>query len=294
MIIWGFNFIPLKISLSELPPFTTAFLGVFNASIVLLILFRNKIKKYNPDIYFYIILSGFFGSFCFNLFLNLGMLQTSPTNASLIICSTPCWALIFNRILLKQKICKTELLAIPFSIFGVYMLITKGSAHSLSNIMVNKGDILVLISVISVTLYLVFAGKAMQRISPLVFTPLSLLSGSFFLLPLVIHEKPISSVQSIGINTILSIIYIFLVTNVGASLLINYGIKKTNIIVYSTFSNLIPLFTMLFSVLILNEIILPIQQKAALLIILSALIVSINPFLKKWRTNIIYISNKKV
>ncbi len=83
----------------------------------------------------------------------LGVSYTSPVNATIISCTMPIWTMIFAYFLLKSAINLKKILGIILGIVGATILIMTGVSNSSSGSVI--GDVICLLSQLSVALYLI-------------------------------------------------------------------------------------------------------------------------------------------
>jgi len=196
-ICWGLNFHFAKQMLTEASFVEAGFWRyVFGVGTLLLISVKTLPK---PNLFFLepkgLLLVGVIGLFLFNICFFLGMLYTSPINASLIVALNPAMTLIFSFFILKTVITKNEVLGMVISFFGVAFLLSKGDLNRLLQLAFSKGDILIFIAIIVFALHNVWVKKfapAFSNIHFTIFTNIICLLGFLCILP---FAMPTVSIQ---------------------------------------------------------------------------------------------------
>ena len=104
ILVWGSSFPAMSYLLKDLNPMELA-LGRFllPGILGLLYFFKTKLNISMRD-YFRFFLSGFFGIFLYNFFLNTGQTSVSAGASSFIVNCNPLFAFLIGFYVLKQKI----------------------------------------------------------------------------------------------------------------------------------------------------------------------------------------------
>ena len=122
ILVWGSSFPAMSYLLKDLNPMELA-LGRFLLPGILGLLYFLK-TKLNISIrdYFRFFLSGFFGIFLYNFFLNTGQTSVSAGASSFIVNCNPLFAFLIGFYLLKQKIKAYYWVGIIICIVGVFII----------------------------------------------------------------------------------------------------------------------------------------------------------------------------
>lgn len=145
---WGLNFHFAKQMLSESSFLEAGFWRYAFGVLGLLVLSTQSLPKLSIFLKapLGLILVGVLGLFGFNIFFFLGLLYTSPVNASLIVSLNPAMTLVFSYFILHTKITKSEVLGMLISLVGVLILLTEFNMQRLIELAFSKGDILIFIA----------------------------------------------------------------------------------------------------------------------------------------------------
>ncbi len=269
VIMFGLSFVSIKIAMEVFPPISMAFYRFFLASFILFPLMRKispgeKLKKKHVPL---TILTGLIGITLYFYLENNGVLRISSNDASIIIAMMPVAAAIGERIILKKKLSIISVAAILTSILGIYIIIggkLQGGTAS--------GYLFMFGAILSLSLFLILTKPLFDHYSDITLTFYQGLFGTIGFIPFLWLEK----VQWHLITP--SILFHFLFLAIGCSALGNYfnlyALNHLNVATAAIFMNLVPVFTFIFSYLILGDILSTTQLLGALIVIVSVTIVT--------------------
>jgi drug/metabolite transporter (DMT)-like permease len=138
-------------------------------------------------------------------------------------------------------------------IAGILLLLSKGSFETLLNFRFTKGDWWVLAAALTFAVYNTMVKKKPKEMHPVNFLFTIFLIGTLFLLPFYIAELNSKGGISINIANLGSILYIGLGASVICFLIWNKTISLLGTGRTALFGNLIPVFSSIEAVLLLNE-----------------------------------------
>jgi Predicted permease, DMT superfamily len=255
-IFWAGAFIAAKLSVPFIPAFTLTFLRFSIASIILffVIIYKEKqiykLKKKDIPVFLF---TGIIGMFGYHILFFTALKYTTAINSSIIGASNPIITTILCIIFLKDKITYKRFLGIVLSFIGVFLTITNANLSAISNIDFNKGDLLMLIAVLFWAAYSVYSKKVMPNYSPITLTFYSFLFCTIFLIPFVAYENPIKFISKVPYYSYIAVIYMSIFPSVIGYLVQQMAIKEIGPSKTSIFINLVPVFSIILSVLILGE-----------------------------------------
>jgi len=255
-LIWSGNFIIARGVYKEIAPVGLSFSRWSLATVVIFPFAFKKVREEWTVIktsWLYLASVSIFGISLFNTFVYIAGHYTSAINLALIgTTSSPIMSIILARIFLKEKIGTLKVAGLLLCITGILFLLSKGNFNNLIHLKFSSGDAWMLVAAFCFAVYNTLARKKPARISTVSFLFVSFLLGSVFLLPFFIAQsspmfwnldyKVITSVLYIGIGA--SVVSFFL-WNISISIL---GTGRT-----ALFGNLIPIFSSLEAMIILNE-----------------------------------------
>ena len=271
-LIWSSAFFNIKIATESFGPVTIAFLRVFLASIPLIILcnIKNiKIEVFSKDWYWFALI-GFINLVIPFFFISYGIKAVQSNLAAILMSSTPLTSTILGHYFTKNEkfnLIKTIGVLIGFS--GIVYLFS-------DNILINENNfysaLLILLGATGYVVGGVLTLKISNKRNENVTTSICIWA-SIILLPLtMIFEQPWNSTPNT--LSIISVIYLGLVST-GLAWLLRFSIlKKNGLIFQSQVSFLIPIFGIILGYIFLKELITP-------KIIVSVVLVLVGIYLAK-------------
>jgi len=271
-LIWSSAFFNIKIATESFGPVTIAFLRVFLASIPLIILcnLKNiKIEVFSKDWYWFALI-GFVNLVIPFFFISYGIKAVQSNLAAILMSSTPLTSTILGHYFTKNEkfnLIKTIGVLIGFS--GIVYLFS-------DNILINENNfysaLLILLGATGYVVGGVLTLKISNKRNENVTTSICIWA-SIILLPLtMIFEQPWNSTPNT--LSIISVVYLGLVST-GLAWLLRFSIlKKNGLIFQSQVSFLIPIFGIILGYIFLKELITP-------KIIVSVVLVLVGIYLAK-------------
>lgn len=267
---WAGAFIAGKLSAPFIPPFTLTFLRFFFATIIMYFVVKAKdgrLYKLKREDYRVFLFTGIVGMFGYHVFFFTALKYTTAINSSIIGATNPIVTTILVILFLKDKISTKRLIGILLSFTGVILTITNADLNAIRIVSFNKGDIFMLVAVLMWASYGVYSKRVMHRFTPLILTFYSFLFCTVFIIPFVIYEKPWLILKTIPSYSYAAVIYMSIFASVIGYLVQQMAIKEIGPSRASIFINLVPVFSIILSVIILKETVSPIKLLTALLII---------------------------
>jgi len=268
---WAGAFIAGKLGVSQFPPFSISFFRFLFATAIIFPLMMKKEKNWilEKEYRFKVFLLGLIGMFGYHVLFFTALKYTTAINSSLIGSTNPIVTGILSIIFLKEKLGLKRIIAFLIALFGVGVAILGEDILNLSMMEVNIGDFIMIFAVICWSSYSVLSKSVLDKLNPLKVTAYSFLICTIILVPFVIMEKPLTYLPSININGWLAVLYMAIFPSVVGYLIQQIAIKEIGPSSTAVFINLVPVFSIILSVLILKESIGPIKIVGALLVILG-------------------------
>ncbi len=123
-VIWGATVPIMKITLTQIPLFTLAFLRMLFAAIILGYLFHSKLAIKKEDFKIFVI-AGLTGTTFNLLFFFEGLKLTKAINASLLTATVPIFTILAAHLFLREKIGVKITIAALLALFGCIIIIGK-------------------------------------------------------------------------------------------------------------------------------------------------------------------------
>ncbi len=254
MLLWGMSFIWSTIVFRYYPPITTVFLRLVISFLLLfagIFAFGKMEKIQKKDIKIFLVSAGL-NPFLYFLGESYGLKMSSSTISAVVIATIPLFTPILAYYTLRERLTKLNLIGMIISFSGILLMIIN------RNLTLNAsplGIALLLFAVATAVSYSVFLKKLSMRYTAFTIIAVQNLIGAVYFFPsflffewnIFISVKPdftmVSSLLALAVFCS-SLAYVFFTIATR-----EMGVNKTNI-----FSNLIPVFTGVFSYFILGEL----------------------------------------
>lgn len=250
MLIWSTSFVATKLAYSTFQPLTLGAARFIIASLILIpIAWKTKtlIRPPNRDLGT-MALSGILGITLYFAMENIGVQLTSASNAALIMSSYPAITMLMERIVHGIRVPTQKWLGITMAMIGV-MLISGASYGGGDNELL--GNIILLGTGIVWALYN-FSMRTLVNQYPAVTVSLyQTLTGTAAFIPFALTERndwTTPTAMSMAV-----VFYLGIFCSVMAFMLYNYGLRKLSAGTAVSLANLVPVFGVLLSVLVLGE-----------------------------------------
>ena len=289
MIFWGLSFIWSTQVFKYLNPTTTIFFRLIISCIFLgTILFIKGIKgerkkglgvgnsivsgfnKIRENLKLFA-LAALFEPFLYFIFESYGLLNASPVVSSAIIATIPLFTPIAAFFFLRERLTAWNIAGFIISFFGViFMLLNKNLELTVSI----KGVVFLFSAVLVAVAYSISLRKLTLLYKPLTITFVQNIIGMIYFIPMffIMERVTPSQITEIGSYVIpllsLGIFASSVAYTLWAFAFSRLGAAKANI-----YSNLIPVFTAIFSCIIIRES-LSIQKILGILLVIGGLILS--------------------
>ena len=255
-LFWGGTFVAGKLLAGVVPPLTSSFLRFFIAAMALATILTYKrtlpsvpAQKHWPRL----LLLGFTGIFSYNILFFTGLEQISAGRAALIIATTPLIITLASSSIHREMVTYLQAAGILLSLVGALFVISDGDLSSLFSGGFGNGEVAILGCVLSWSAYTLFSRSVLADMSPLTSVFYSIVVGALMLLPLALFEGMLSIVPRISLSGWLSLLYLgILGTAIGFTWYYR-GIDTIGVSRAGIFINLVPVFGLLLSWLILSE-----------------------------------------
>jgi drug/metabolite transporter (DMT)-like permease len=275
-VFWAGSFIATKIALRELPAMTIMFYRFIVATtlIVIIAFRRERTLPSRSDIPLLLGL-GLTGIFIYNILQFNALLYTSAGNASTINALVPLTSSVLATFFIGEKLTKRGIGCIILALIGVIAVITNGDLSTLLTLGFNRGDLLMLGAMLCFSIYSVFSRKATKRYTPMVVTAYAFLFGFIPMIPLAFIDGSIARIGETSILVWMLILFMAVCSSVVGYLIQQVSLKKIGVTRTMLFMNLVPVFSLILSAIILGDDITPVKIGSAALIIAAVVINSL-------------------
>ena len=251
-IMWAGTFIATKMASHVFGSFTGASFRYLVALLFMvpMMLFQNpEAFKVTRKQFIQLTLLGLTGIFAYSFFFFTGLRMVKASHGALIVAINPVLVMLISSLIGKERIAGVRILGLLVSLAGTAIVIARGDITDLFT-MFTWGDALMLGCPISWAFYTYFAKDALKFATPLQASTWAILMGMVFILFFVPFEPfPVYVDWTVW----LAIIYLGICGSVLGFVWYYEGIKAIGPVKTSAFNNLIPIFAMLLSVVLLGE-----------------------------------------
>ena len=200
---------------------------------------------------------------------------TSASQAGMVVAMLPLMVGAAARLTLKEPLTRTAFLGLSLAVVGVVWLSAAGVATERAPHPV-LGNFLEFLAMVCATGYMVAARRVMERYSPHFITALQAVAGCVFYVPaLALPAVPLP--ESLPLWPCLGVLYLGSAVTLGAYGCYNYGNSQLPAARASAFTNLIPVFTLVMGVTLLDETLTPAQLAASALVIAGVFLPALRP-----------------
>ncbi len=255
-VFWGVGFPIAKIGVEYIHPFSFAFIRFFLVSIFFVVFF--KLSPFNlalklKENFSILLLMALTGILLYGIFFLFALKFAKASDVSLISGANPIITSIVAYLILKEKTGALGVLGILISFLGVAFIVSNGTINTLINLSFNSGDLLMLFATTMWAFYSVLTKKALLRLDIFEAVCLTSFIGSLMFLPLALSFGNLLSLGSYPIVGWLSVLYMALFSTIFAFSAWYKGIEQIGASRSSIFVNLVPVFGVLTSIVLLKE-----------------------------------------
>jgi drug/metabolite transporter (DMT)-like permease len=253
MIIWSTSFIALKATFRTYDPMFVIWGRQILASILFLFVIRHLWKscEYRKGDYKLLLLMAIFEPCLYFLFEAMAITNTTASQAGILTSTLPILVAIAAFFTLKEKTTPLTWLGFVIAVTGaailsIYSEVTESAPNPI------LGNFLEFCAMICAAGYTISLKKLSERYNPFFLTAFQCFIGSFFFFPFIfINGRGLPT--EFVLYPALGIVYLGVVVTIGAYGLYSMGISRVKASTAAAFVNLIPVFTMFFGWILLDE-----------------------------------------
>ena len=268
--LWGSSFVALKYTINSYDPIFVVFLRMLITLVLSLCLWRwVKRFEYQRGDWKYLLTMSLAEPCLYFLFEGYALQNTSASQAGVLVSSLPLLVAFLAYFLLKERLSKAIIVGFGLCISGgILLTYVSPSSSDASNPVL--GNFLEFLAMICAAYYSISVKRLAIRYSPLSLIALQGLSGTLFFAPFLFFT---GLPETHNGNALLSILYLGSFVTLGGYGFFNYALSKVSVLTSAAYSNLIPVFSLLLSALILEEM-LNLNQWISIFIIFLGVVVS--------------------
>ena len=254
---WSGNFIVGKFAtLYQVPPLTLNFFRWLIVWIILVpftfrdILINIKVIKRN---FYSILLMSVTSISIFNSVVYYSLNYTQVLNGALMISTIPLLIIFISFLFKTEKINSRQILGLVLSIMGVATIVTRLDFSKLLNLDLNKGDLWLLVAMLSWAVYSTMLRTHKTELKYLSFMTVIVSIGLIFLFPQFLFELNNHQFIKFNIPVLLITSYVVFFAGIGSYILWNKAVVIVGPNKAGIFLHLMPVFSSFMAIFLLNE-----------------------------------------
>ena len=256
-LCWSGNFIVGKFAtLFEIPPLTLNVLRWLSVWVILMPFTYKEIYNNISNIkknWLVISFMGLITISTFNSVVYFALNHTQVINAVLVLAAIPVATIIFSSLMNIEKTNIFQLLGLSLSIIGIGSIISNGDLQKIISLNFNKGDVWMLVCVITWSLYSTLLKKNKFKFSQFTLIQLMVSAGLLFLIPQLFYEKSIGLEVNFNKAFFIILFYVVVFPAIAAYYCWQKGVEIIGPNRASMFIQLMPLFSAILAIIIFKE-----------------------------------------
>ena len=254
---WSGNFILGKFAyLFEVPPLTLNFFRWVSVWLILIpFTYKDIYKNFNYIKKNWIVISfmGIITISTFNSVVYLALTYTQVINAVLVLAAIPAVTIIISSLMKVDKTNIFQLVGLFLSIIGISAIISNADLNKIFSLNFNKGDLWMLVCVISWALYSTLLKKHNFKFSTFTLIQLMVSVGIIFLIPQFFYEKSIGLDVNLNKAFFVILFYVVIFPALAAYYCWQKGVEIVGPNRATMFIQLMPLLSALLAIIIFQE-----------------------------------------
>lgn len=255
-LAWSGNFIVGRYVHEQVTPVTLSY-GRWGLALLILLPFTLRGVLRQRELVWgnlkLIALLGLTGMTLFHSFVYAALESTGAINAALILSLTPVIIVVLSWLLDREQIAPAQAGGIGLSLLGAGVLITRGDASVISALDFNRGDLWMLIAVPNWALYSVLLRRRPAAVEPMVLLTVTITAGLVFLTPALILELAHGTEFELNGETLAGMAYVAVFASVIAYICWNRGVSIVGANRAGLFMHLVPAFSAMLAIAVLDE-----------------------------------------
>ena len=195
----------------------------------------------------------FFSVAVYNSLLYVAAHFTTANNMSIVTATLPAITIVTAWLLIHEKPTSSEITGVIISALGMMGIIFKGSPANLYHLIFNYGDLLVVGSMVSWSLYSVFLRKFKILLHPVSLLTMTICLGIIFIAPFYLWEIIVTNDFSLSLQVLPIFLFLGIFPSILAYLCWNNGVAKVGPSTSAMFLYLLPIFAAFLAFTFLDE-----------------------------------------
>lgn len=271
IFIWGTTFISTKIILKNLTPVEILFYRFLIAYFALIIIYPkfHKIKSLREELLFLSL--GLSGVTLYFFVENTALKYTLASNVGLLLSTAPIFtALLAHFFTQDERFNKNFLIGFLVAIVGIFLVIFNGKFVLKLNPI---GDVLALMAAVFWSVYSILLKKVSKEYNHIYVARKTFFYGLLTIIPMTfLLGSDLKATNGISLNLVLNVVFLGLGASAMCFVFWNNAISTLGAIKSNNYVYLVPLITMVTSVIILHEKVNALMIGGCILILLGVYI----------------------
>jgi len=273
MFFWGLSYIWSKLVFEVYSPLTTIFLRLLISfiSLFIFIYLTKQVEKIRKEDRWLFIVGSLFNPFLYFIGENFGLKLVPASLSAIIVATIPLFAPFAAYYYFMERLKPLNLAGLILSFLGLLLILINNNFEFQAS---PTGVALLFLAVFSAVSYVVFLKKLTVRYKPLTIITWQNIIGALYFLPffLFFDFKTFISIKP-DTTVLFSLLMLGIFASSLAYVLYAYIVKQLGVIKSSLYTNLIPVFTAIFSYYFLGEIF-SVQKLTGMAIVIAGVILS--------------------
>jgi len=247
-LVWAGSFVVVKIGTRDISPIHIGFLRFLVATplmFLVILLKKMKPRRVNYKDLPALVILALTGVTLLYVFQFTGIKYTTASTSAVLINTNVMFIAILSFLILRESFTLKKVAGILLSFLGATIIVTNGYLDIGSSFL---GDVLILLSAFCWAVYSIVGKRLLDKYDPLTLNAYAFALGVVFYFPFVI--KDFGSVFSISLGGWLIVLYLALFCSIFGYIAWYFVLSHVEASKAAIFLNLIPLFTILLSLLI--------------------------------------------
>ena len=256
-LCWSGNFIVGKFAtLFQIPPLSLNVLRWISVWLILIPFTYREIYNnlsYIKQNWLVISFMGVITISTFNSVVYYALNYTQVVNAVLMLAAIPAATIVLSSIMKIEKTNLFQILGLLLSIIGIGAIISNGDFEKIISLSLNKGDVWMLVCVVTWSLYSTLLKKHNFKFSQFTLIQLMVSVGILFLIPQFFYENYVGLKINFNISFFLILFYVVVFPAIAAYYCWQKGIEIIGPNRATMFIQLMPLFSAIMAIIIFKE-----------------------------------------
>jgi drug/metabolite transporter (DMT)-like permease len=255
-LFWSGNFVVGRAVHGRIPPVGLAFWRWTVALAILVAVARRSLRAQWRTLlrsWRALLALGVLGVGNFNMFVYVGLQDTSATNALLLQSACPAFIVAIAAVAGAGRPAPRQVAGIVISLAGVVTILTRGTPAALAGFSFARGDLWVLAAVLSWAIYTLLLRRRPDGVEPLALLAALVAVGVAWIAPFHALELARGARMEVNGITVGSVLYVAIFASVLAYGLWNDGVGRLGASRAGVFLHLMPAFGSLLAVAFLGE-----------------------------------------